>query len=96
MILFYFRNILVNQLPSDSCLENSDLNDEYCLEKNVADALGCFFPGTAIEGEGDEYKDCNLLTLKLYFSLNNIQMLNKEETFISKWWITGKQFWLQK
>ena len=44
------------QLPSDSCMEDTDLKDEYCLEKNVADGLGCFFPGAAIEG--DQYKDC--------------------------------------
>ena len=59
--LFIFllaRTILVIQLPSDSCMEDKDLKDEYCLEKNVADGLGCFFPGTGIEGE--QYKDCKL------------------------------------
>ena len=58
------------QLPSDSCMQNADLKDEYCLEKNVADSLKCFFPGTAIEGE--QYKDCKLKFLTIFKAILSI------------------------
>ena len=54
------------QLPSDSCMENADLKDEYCLEKTVADGLGCFFLGPGGQIEGTQYQDCNLTLLCTY------------------------------
>ena len=55
---FEIATILVIQLPGETCLQNPELKDEYCLEKNIADSLACLVPGSAIEGYDKE--DCEL------------------------------------